>query len=74
MINALTGQDVALVSDVAGTTTDPVIKSMEIHGAVENKYTVVFSKSGTKMEIGQSDYISDSFGRAKTALSERQIL
>ena len=32
MINALTGQDVALVSDVAGTTTDPVIKSMEIHG------------------------------------------
>ena len=31
MINALTGQDVALVSDVAGTTTDPVIKSMEIH-------------------------------------------
>ncbi len=32
MINALTGQDVALVSDVAGTTTDPVMKSMEIHG------------------------------------------
>lgn len=32
MINALTGQDIALVSDVAGTTTDPVMKSMEIHG------------------------------------------
>ena len=30
LINALTGQQVALVSDVAGTTTDPVIKSMEI--------------------------------------------
>lgn len=31
-INALTGQDIALVSDVAGTTTDPVYKAMEIHG------------------------------------------
>ena len=30
LINALTGQQVALVSDVAGTTTDPVIKPMEI--------------------------------------------
>lgn len=30
LINALTGQKIALVSDVAGTTTDPVIKSMEI--------------------------------------------
>ena len=32
LINALTGQEIALVSDVAGTTTDPVYKSMEIHG------------------------------------------
>ena len=31
-INALTGLDVAIVSDVAGTTTDPVRKSMEIFG------------------------------------------
>lgn len=31
-INALTGLDVAIVSDVAGTTTDPVKKSMEIFG------------------------------------------
>lgn len=30
LINALTGQQVALVSDEPGTTTDPVIKSMEI--------------------------------------------
>ena len=30
LINALTGQQVALVSDVPGTTTDPVMKSMEI--------------------------------------------
>lgn len=30
LINALTGQHIALVSDVPGTTTDPVIKSIEI--------------------------------------------
>lgn len=30
-INALTGQDVSIVSDVAGTTTDAVTKAMEIH-------------------------------------------
>ena len=32
LINALVGQDIAIVSDVAGTTTDPVKKSMEVHG------------------------------------------
>ena len=30
LINALTGQQIAIVSEVAGTTTDPVSKSMEI--------------------------------------------
>ncbi|MGB9710597.1 MAG: [FeFe] hydrogenase H-cluster maturation GTPase HydF [Thermodesulfovibrio sp.] len=30
LINALTGQDLAIVSDVPGTTTDPVFKAMEI--------------------------------------------
>jgi [FeFe] hydrogenase H-cluster maturation GTPase HydF len=32
LINALVGQDVSIVSDIAGTTTDPVKKSIEIHG------------------------------------------
>ncbi len=32
LINYLAGQDIAIVSDVAGTTTDPVKKSMEIQG------------------------------------------
>lgn len=32
LINALTGQDVSIVSPVAGTTTDPVSKVMEITG------------------------------------------
>lgn len=32
LINRLTGQDLAIVSDTAGTTTDPVRKSIEIFG------------------------------------------
>lgn len=32
LINVLTGQDLAIVSDTPGTTTDPVKKSMEITG------------------------------------------
>ena len=32
LINALTGQKTALVSPVAGTTTDPVYKAMELRG------------------------------------------
>ena len=32
LVNALTGQDVAIVSDKVGTTTDPVVKAMEITG------------------------------------------
>jgi [FeFe] hydrogenase H-cluster maturation GTPase HydF len=32
LINALAGQEIAIVSEVAGTTTDPVKKSMEIPG------------------------------------------
>ena len=30
LINAMTGQSLAIVSDVKGTTTDPVLKSMEL--------------------------------------------
>ena len=32
LINAIAGQDIAIVSDTAGTTTDPVKKSVEIFG------------------------------------------
>lgn len=32
LINAFTGQQVSIVSEVAGTTTDPVKKAMEING------------------------------------------
>ncbi len=32
LINALTGQQTSVVSEQRGTTTDPVVKAMEIHG------------------------------------------
>lgn len=32
LVNAITGTETALVSDYAGTTTDPVYKAMEIYG------------------------------------------
>ena len=32
LVNAITQQDVAIVSDTPGTTTDPVSKAMEIYG------------------------------------------
>ncbi|MGP1366314.1 MAG: [FeFe] hydrogenase H-cluster maturation GTPase HydF [Schwartzia sp. (in: firmicutes)] len=32
LVNALTGQEIAIVSPVAGTTTDPVYKAMELSG------------------------------------------
>ena len=32
LVNRITGQDVSIVSDTRGTTTDPVQKAMEING------------------------------------------
>ena len=32
LVNAVTGQDLAVVSDTRGTTTDPVRKAMELLG------------------------------------------
>lgn len=52
LINALTGQQIALVSDVAGTTTDPVYKAMELNpiGPVVFIDTAGFDDEG---ELGQ---------------------
>ncbi|MBO5536466.1 MAG: 50S ribosome-binding GTPase, partial [Clostridia bacterium] len=30
LVNAITGQSLSVVSDIKGTTTDPVIKTMEL--------------------------------------------
>lgn len=52
LINALTGQDIAIVSPYAGTTADPVYKSMELHpiGPVVFIDTAGFDDEG---ELGQ---------------------
>ena len=54
LINALTHQDTALVSDIPGTTTDPVFKAMEIHGLGPCVFidTAGFDDEG---ELGASD-------------------
>lgn len=52
LINALTGQEIAIVSPYAGTTADPVYKSMELHpiGPVVFIDTAGFDDEG---ELGQ---------------------
>ncbi len=52
LINALTGEDTSVVSDVAGTTTDTVARAMELHGvgAVLFIDTPGFDDSG---EVGE---------------------
>ena len=35
VVNAFTGQELSVVSEVKGTTTDPVLKSMELLGQLQ---------------------------------------
>lgn len=59
LINALTNQKIALVSDIAGTTTDPVYKSMEIKGIGPVVFidTAGFDDEGTlgKLRVEQTE-------------------
>ena len=41
VINALTGQNLAIVSDIKGTTTDPVLKSMELLPLVQSSSSIL---------------------------------
>ena len=69
LINALTGQSVALVSPVAGTTADPVKKAMELHpiGPVLFIDTAGYDDEG---ELGQLrvEATRDTLQRADVAL------
>lgn len=53
LVNAVTGQELAVVSDVKGTTTDPVYKAMELLplGAVEIIDTPGFDDEGSLGEL-----------------------
>lgn len=67
LINALTNQQISVVSDIAGTTTDPVYKSMEIHGIGPVVFidTAGFDDEG---ELG-----SKRISRTKNALDKTDI-
>lgn len=53
LVNAITGQSIAVVSDVPGTTTDPVYKAMELHpiGPVVFIDTAGLDDTGTLGEL-----------------------
>lgn len=53
LINALTHQDTALVSDIPGTTTDPVFKAMETMVFVP-AYSLIRPASTTKANWANS--------------------
>ncbi|MGI6140733.1 MAG: [FeFe] hydrogenase H-cluster maturation GTPase HydF [Caldicoprobacterales bacterium] len=63
LVNGITGQNISIVSDVPGTTTDPVYKSMEIHGIGPCVFidTAGFDDVGGigKLRIGQTQKIVD---------------
>ncbi|MDO4546058.1 MAG: [FeFe] hydrogenase H-cluster maturation GTPase HydF [Bacillota bacterium] len=63
LINALTGQDIALVSEMPGTTTDPVLKSMELHpiGPVVFIDTAGFDDEGRlgKLRVERTESVID---------------
>lgn len=68
LINAFTGQAVSIVSDVAGTTTDPVSKAMEVHplGACILIDTAGFDDEG---ELGKSRVEKTRLAAEKTDLA-----
>lgn len=67
LVNVLTNQQISVVSDIAGTTTDPVYKSMEIHGIGPVVFidTAGFDDEG---ELG-----SKRISRTKNALDKTDI-
>lgn len=67
-INAFTGQEVSIVADVAGTTTDPVYKAMEVHplGACTIIDTAGF---GDDTELGESRMEKTRLAAEKTEIA-----
>lgn len=67
-INAFTGQQVSIVADVAGTTTDPVYKAMEINPLGP---CVIIDTAGLedKSELGQQRMAKTQLAMEKTDLA-----
>ena len=77
LLNAITGQEVALVSDVKGTTTDPVSKAIEIHpiGPCLLIDTAGFDDTGDlgKMRIEKTKAVLDKTDVAVVVFSDMQM-
>ena len=77
LINSFVGQEVAIVSDVAGTTTDPVYKAMEIHGigACVLVDTAGFDDIGTlgEMRVEKTELTADKTDIAVLLFSDLDI-
>lgn len=63
LLNSLVGQSISLVSETPGTTTDPVYKAMELHGAGP----VVFIDTAGFDDVGE-------LGAMRTERTERAAL
>jgi len=76
LVNALTGQQIALVSELAGTTTDPVYKSMEILpiGPVTLIDTAGLDDTGTlgDLRVNRTRQVLDSTDLALLVFSATQ--
>lgn len=77
LLNAITGQGIALVSDVKGTTTDPVSKAIEIHsiGPCLLIDTAGFDDTGDlgNMRIEKTKAILDKTDIAIVVFSDMQM-
>ena len=77
LLNAITGQEIALVSEVKGTTTDPVSKAMEIHpiGPCLLIDTAGFDDTGDlgNMRIEKTKAVLDKPDVAVVAFSDMQM-
>lgn len=78
IINALTGQNISLVSDVRGTTTDPVYKAMELLplGPVVFVDTAGFDDEGEigKLRVERTEEVVGKTDVALITLSLSEIL
>lgn len=76
-INAITNQELAIVSDVAGTTADPVYKTMEVHGIGPCVFidTAGFDDIGSlgKMRVAKTKEVMDKTDLAVLILTDGDV-
>lgn len=68
LINAFTGQEVSIVANVAGTTTDPVYKAMEVH-PIGPCIIIDTAGFGDESELGKSRMEKTRLAAEKTDIA-----